>query len=205
MAKSGFRVKSPVGISWLEQTTAGAPLHILGWYSDGEVKGGIEIPRLLSLLVDHDPNGTVLGLDTAPPDERPPVNVVRISFQAMVGIGSALFLLAAVYLATWWRRRRPPRSVWFYRAAVAAGPLAVVALISGWITTEVGRQPWIVYRIMRVEDAVTGAGGIPFGYAFIVLLYSALTAIAVWMLRRLARSPLSEDVAGADTMPRSAR
>lgn len=187
----------------LATTTQGAPIHILGWYSDGEVVGGIEIPRLLSLLSEHDPNATVPGLDSVPADERPPVNVVRISFQAMVGIGSALFVLAALYLATWWRRKRPPRSVWFYRAAVAAGPLAVVALISGWITTEVGRQPWIVYRIMRVEEAVTGASGIPYGYAFIVALYSALTAIAVWLLRRLARSPLQEHVAGAETLTRA--
>lgn len=188
----------------LGRTTEGAPIHLLGWYRDGEVVGGIEIPRLLSLLTAHDPDATVQGLDSVPADERPPVNVVRISFQTMVGIGSGLFLLAAVHLVTLWRRRRPPGGVWFHRAAVAAGPLAVVALISGWITTEVGRQPWIVYRVMRTEEAVTGADGIPYGYAFIVVLYTALTVIAVWMLRRLARSPLSEDVPGAETLPRRA-
>jgi cytochrome d ubiquinol oxidase subunit I len=199
-------VSQPVKLAAFEglgTTTARAPVHLLGWYSNGKVVGGIEIPRMLSLLSNHDPNSTVQGLDIVPPDERPPVNVVRVSFQTMVGIGSALFMLAALYLATWWRRRRPPRSVWFYRAAVAAGPLAAVALLAGWITTEVGRQPWIVYRHMRVEDAVTGAGGVPYGYAFIVLLYTALTVISVWMLRRLARSPLKQDVAGAETLPRA--
>ena len=91
-----------------------------------------------------------------------------------------LALLAAVYLLTWVRHRRPPRSRWFYRAAVAAGPLAAVALICGWITTEVGRQPWIVYEYMRVEEAVTGASGIPYGYAFVAaLLVLGLTAYAV--------------------------
>lgn len=187
----------------LAQTTSGAPVHLGGWYSDGEVKGGIEIPKLLSFLSDHDPNATVQGLDSVPVDEQPPVNVVRISFQMMVAIGSALFLLAALYLATWWRRKRPPRSKWFYRAAVLAGPAAAVALISGWITTEVGRQPWIVYRYMRVEDAVTGASGVPYGYAFIVILYSALTVISVWLLRRLARTPIPRDVRGADSMPKA--
>ena len=86
-----------------------------------------------------------------------------------------------------WRRGRLPRSLWFYRALVAAGPLAVVALISGWITTEVGRQPWIVYEVMRTEEAVTGAGGILVGYATLVVVYLSLAAIAgVMLLRRLA-------------------
>ena len=91
--------------------------------------------------------------------------------------------------------------MWFHRAAVLAGPAAAVALICGWITTEVGRQPWIVYRVMRVDQAVTGASGIPFGYAFVALVYAALTAAAIWMLRRLARSPLDEEIEGAETLP----
>ena len=188
----------------LGTTTSGAPIHILGWYADGEVKGGIEIPRLLSLLSEHDPDAAVQGLDSVPADQRPPVNAVRLAFQAIVGIGTALALLAAIHLVTLWRRRRPPTSAWFTRAVVAAGPLASVALICGWITTEVGRQPWIVYRHMRVGDAVTGASGIPYGYAFILVLYTALTVIAVAALRRLARSPLAEPVAGAETLPRTA-
>jgi cytochrome d ubiquinol oxidase subunit I len=188
----------------LGRTTADAPLHVLGWYDDGEVRYGIELPKLLSLLSEHDPGATVEGLDAVPPDERPPVNVVRIAFQLMVAIGTGLAALAAVYLVTWWRRRRPPRSPWFYRAAVIAGPAAVVALISGWIVTEVGRQPWIVYRVMRVEDAVTGASGIPLGYAVVAAVYLALTVIAVALLRRLARTPLDHEVAGAESLPRKA-
>jgi cytochrome bd ubiquinol oxidase subunit I len=73
---------------------------------------------------------------------------------------------------------------------VAAGPLALVALIAGWVTTEVGRQPWIVYEVMRTEDAVTGASGIPVGYGALVVVYLGLAAIAAVMLRRLARKPL---------------
>ena len=125
-------------------------------------------PDLLSLLAFHDPNATVKGLDTVPPADRPPVNVVRFAFQTMVGIGSLLALLGVVYSRTWFRRGRLPASRWFYRAVVAAGPLSLVALIAGWITTEVGRQPWIVYRVMRTSQAVTGAGGIPVGYATLV-------------------------------------
>ena len=110
----------------------------------------------------------------------------------MVLIGSALAGLAVWFLVPWLRRRRLPESRWFYRAVVAAGPLAVVALISGWIVTEVGRQPWIVYGVMRTEEAVTGADGILVGYAALVAVYAGLGVITWWVLRRIARSPLEE-------------
>jgi cytochrome bd ubiquinol oxidase subunit I len=174
----------------LGTTTKGAPIHILGWYSDGTVKHGIEIPRLLSLLAFHDPNATVLGLDTVPPDDRPPVNVVRFAFQTMVGIGTLLALLGVVFLWVRVRRERLPDSKWFYRAVVAAGPLALVALIAGWTTTEVGRQPWVVYRVMRTSAAVTAAQGIPVGLTTIAIVYLGLVGAVVWILRRLERMPL---------------
>jgi cytochrome d ubiquinol oxidase subunit I len=93
------------------------------------------------------------------------VNVVRIAFQTMVGIGSMLAALAVFYLAVLFRKRRLPESLWFFRALVVAGPLSVVALIAGWVVAEVGRQPWVVFHVMRTEQAVTGAGGILVGYA----------------------------------------
>jgi cytochrome d ubiquinol oxidase subunit I len=173
----------------LDRTQRGAPFTAGGIYSDGEVKGGVEIPRLLSLLAFHDPNATVRGLDAVPKRDRPPVGVVRQSFQVMVAIGTALALLSLLYLVTWLRRRRLPRSPWFYRAVVAAGPLALVALIAGWITTEVGRQPWIVYEVMRTSDAVTAAGGVPVGYGILVVTYLGLGAVVTFLLRRLARRP----------------
>ena len=148
------------------------------------------LPRLLSLLAFHDPNARVEGLEAVPADERPPVNVVRRAFQTMVGIGFLLAGIAAVYLFVWLRRRRLPESTWFYRAVVAAGPLSFVALIAGWVTTEVGRQPWVVYGHMRTEEAVTGAKGIPVGYASLVLVYAGVVAAIVWILRRLARAPV---------------
>jgi cytochrome d ubiquinol oxidase subunit I len=192
--------KQPVKLAALEglgETTRGAPIHMLGWYDGREVKYGIGFPRLLSLLTFHDPNATVKGLEIVPPEERPPVNVVRFAFQTMVVIGCMLALLAVVYLVAWLRLRRLPRSTWFYRGLVAAGPLSLGALISGWITTEVGRQPWIVYKVMLTSEAVTGAEGIPVGYTALALVYLGLAAAVVWILRRLARSPL--DVAPTTT------
>jgi cytochrome bd ubiquinol oxidase subunit I len=178
----------------LQKTESEAPFHIGGIYEDGKIEYGIEIPELLSILADHDPDGVVEGLDTVPPDDRPPINTVRLSFQTMVFIGTGLAALAAVFLLTWWRRGRLPRTKWFYRAVVAAGPLSLVALICGWVTTEVGRQPWIVYELMRTEDAVTDAGGIPFVAAGLAAVYLSLTAAVVWLLRRLAKRPPETEV-----------
>jgi cytochrome bd ubiquinol oxidase subunit I len=174
----------------LPQTTAGAPIHVLGWYSSGGVEYGIRIPKLLSFLAFHSFDAKVGGLDAVPARDRPPVNVVRFAFQTMVGIGTLLALLGLVYLAVRIRRRRLPRSTWFYRGLALAGPLSVVALISGWVTTEVGRQPWVVYHVMRTSQAITGAGGIPVGYGTLVLVYALLVAAVAWILWRLARQPV---------------
>lgn len=177
----------------LQETTRGASVNIGGWYDEasGELKGGIAIPKLLSLLAYHDPNATVRGLDAVPPDERPgAVNIVRFAFQAMVGIGTLLAAVGVVVLWVRWRHRRLPRSRWLYRALVVCGPLSIVALICGWVVTEVGRQPWVVYDVMRTEAAVTGADGIPVGYAVLAAVYAGLIAAVWWILRRLARAPL---------------
>ena len=127
-----------------------------------------------------------------PPEDRPPVNVVRVAFQTMVGIGTLLALLGVIFLWVRWRRRRLPESAWFYRALALAGPASVVALIAGWVTTEVGRQPWVAYGYMRTAAAVTGAGGIPVGYASLAALYLLVACGVVWILRRLAATPLKE-------------
>jgi cytochrome bd ubiquinol oxidase subunit I len=177
-------------IEGLARTTRGAPEHLLGWYSDGRIKFGIPIPHLLSLLAFHKVNATVEGLDTVPPDQRPPVNVVRVSFQLMVGIGLLLGLVALAHLFCAIRRRGLPASRWFYRALVLAAPLSVVALIAGWVTTEVGRQPWVVYGVMRTSEAVTGAGGIPVGYGALAGTYVVVAVGLAWLLRRLAGRPL---------------
>ena len=194
----------PVKLAALEglgTTTAGAPVHLLGWYTRGEVHYGIAIPRLLSLLASHNPSAVVPGLDSVPADSVPPVNVVRIAFQLMVGAGSLLAALGVVFLIYQARRHRLPETRWFYRALVAAGPLAVLALLAGWTTTEVGRQPWVVYGVMRTAEAVTGAGGIPVGYAVLALVYIGVVAAVIWILRRLASTPLAPlDTPPARTM-----
>jgi cytochrome d ubiquinol oxidase subunit I len=186
-------VYQPVKLAAMEglaTTTRGAAEHLLGWYNGHAVVWGIEIPRLLSLLAFHNPNATVQGLDIVPLADQPPVNIVRISFQTMVGIGSLLALIGLVYLYLRFRKRGLPR--WLLLAVVAAGPLSVVALIAGWITTEVGRQPWIVYDVMRVSSAVTGVSDIPVGYGTLSAVYVVLAVIVYFILRRLARIPLPE-------------
>jgi cytochrome d ubiquinol oxidase subunit I len=185
-------------IEGLPDTTGGASLHLLGWYTDDQVKYGVAIPKLLSLLAFHDPDATVQGLDAVPDNDRPPVNVVRVAFQTMVGIGTLLAMIGTVFLVVRVRRKRLPESTWFYRALVIAGPLSVVALICGWVTTEVGRQPWVVYEVMRTSEAVTGAGGIPVGYATLALVYLGVGIGVAWILRRLARAPLELPVATPD-------
>jgi cytochrome d ubiquinol oxidase subunit I len=172
----------------LQNTQRGAPIHVLGWYTDDEVKYGIRIPKALSFLAFHDFNAKVQGLDAFP--YRAPVNVVRVAFQTMVGIGTLLALLGVIFLFVRWRRGRLPESPWFYGAVALAGPASVVALIAGWVVTEVGRQPWVVYGVMKTDAAVTGAKGIPVGYAALAIVYACVAVGVVWILRRLAAMPL---------------
>ncbi|HKD34062.1 MAG TPA: cytochrome ubiquinol oxidase subunit I [Gaiellaceae bacterium] len=174
----------------LYETSRGAPEHLLGWYTGNRVRYGIEIPHLLSFLSYHRWNAKVEGLAAVPADQRPPVNVVRIAFQTMVGIGTLLALIGVLYVGTWIRRKRLPESRWFYWAVVLAAPLSVVALLAGWTVTEVGRQPWVVYRVMPTAAAVTGAKGIPVGYATLGATYIVVALGLAWVLRRLARRPL---------------
>jgi cytochrome d ubiquinol oxidase subunit I len=187
---AGSQPTKLAALEGLGTTTRGAPIHVLGWYTNGHVEYGIEIPRLLSLLAFHNVNARVTGLNSVPAEDVPPVNVVRIAFQLMVGIGTLLALLSLVFLIVRWRHGRLPSAPWFYRALVLAGPASVVALIAGWVTTEVGRQPWVVYRVMRTDQAVTSASGIPVSYAVLALTYLVLIAAIGWALRRLASKPL---------------
>ncbi|HEX8102924.1 MAG TPA: cytochrome ubiquinol oxidase subunit I [Solirubrobacteraceae bacterium] len=181
----------------LTETRKKAPFTLGGYYSEkeGKVKYGIEIPWLLSVLAHHDPNATITGLDSVKASDRPPINIVRIAFQTMIAIGTGLALLGALFFVTWLRKKRLPKSRLFYLAVMLAGPASFVALISGWITTEVGRQPWIVYKVMRTEQAVTQADGLEIGYIFLVLVYVALAGGVWWLLRRLASTPPQKEVA----------
>jgi cytochrome d ubiquinol oxidase subunit I len=190
----------PIKFAAIElNTTTGPdkPEILLGRLNEeGEVEGGLKIPGLASWLSDPS-TGTstvVQGLDSVPADDRPSraaVNTIHLAWDIMVGMGTALVLLALWFAVLYWRRRdQLATRRWFLRVAVIAPIAAYMALESGWIITEVGRQPWVVYERMRTEEAVTGAGGIPVGYAALVLVYAALAVATAWMLRRLARSPL---------------
>ncbi len=192
-------VHQPVKLAAMEglaHTERGAPLHIGGLYLDGKVRYAIEIPNGLSLLAFHHPHAVVTGLDSVPPDDRPPVGIVRNAFQVMVGLGTAMLGLGLWLLIAWRRRRGLPRSRWFYRLAIAAGPAAVVTLEAGWITTEVGRQPWIVYGVMRTRDAVSTASGLRYGYFLLLAVYTLLTITTVYVLRRMPLPVAPGDPAG---------
>jgi cytochrome bd ubiquinol oxidase subunit I len=162
--------------------------YIGGICTDSHVKGGIGIPGLDSILVGFSTSTYVKGLDQIPPDNRPPANtMLHNAFDLMVGVGTALFLLAVWLAVAWWRKRDIPQTRWFLRAVSLSGVAAVAALESGWIVTEVGRQPWIVYGYMRTSDAVTPAQGIWWVFAFTMLLYIGLFTTAALIIRALAR------------------
>lgn len=175
-------------IEGLTETTSGAPLSLGGYYDGEELRYAIEIPNGLSILAQNDPDATVLGLEEVPEQDRPPVNIVRWSFQVMVGIGTALIGLAAWFAIVWWRRRDLPESPWFYRAAAVSGVAAVIAVEAGWVTTEVGRQPWVVYGLLRTEDAVTPVPGLQIGLYGVTAVYVLLTITTISVLRRMTRS-----------------
>jgi cytochrome d ubiquinol oxidase subunit I len=192
----------PVKLAAMEgvyETERGAPLHLGGVEVDGELRYSVEIPFGLSLLAHWDPNAEIMGLDEVPQGDRPPVNVVHLSFQTMVAAGTGLLLLGAWFGLAWWRRRDLPRSRWFLRAAALSGVAAVVALEAGWVTTEVGRQPWIVYGRLRTADAVSAAPGLRLGLYALLVVYTILTAATVYVLRLMARAPLP--VAPQETEP----
>jgi cytochrome bd ubiquinol oxidase subunit I len=162
--------------------------YIGGRCVDGQVKGGIGIPGLDSFLVGFSTNTYVTGLNQIPDNEEPPAKtMLHLSFDAMVGIGTGLFLLAVWFAISWWRRRDLPATRWFLRISAIAGVAAVVALWCGWIVTEVGRQPWIVNGYMRTADAVTPAQGIWWVFGVTMALYAALGVIAITVLRGLSR------------------
>jgi cytochrome bd ubiquinol oxidase subunit I len=180
-------------IELVPETSSDVPETILGRLTqDGTVSGGIPIPGLASWLSDPSTGRAtvVQGLDAFPEDERPTVrqtNIVHLAWDVMVGLGTLLFLLALWYGASWIFRRRMPASKWFLRAAAASGVLAVIAMEAGWIVTEVGRQPWIVYNYMKVEDAATGNTGVWITFVAIVVLYLALGTTTILVLRGMSR------------------
>jgi cytochrome d ubiquinol oxidase subunit I len=172
----------------IQKTGTDQTEYVGGICTSSGVKGAIGIPGLDSFLVGFNTDTKVTGLEEIPPDERPPANtLLHLSFDAMVGIGTALLALGAWLAIVWWRRRDIPRTPWFLRVVAVSGAGAILALWFGWIVTEVGRQPWIVQGYMRTSEAVTQAKGIWFVFAAVILLYAALGAGAILVLRTLSR------------------
>jgi cytochrome bd ubiquinol oxidase subunit I len=167
--------------------------------SDGTVTGGIPIPGLASWLSDPS-TGTstvVQGLDTVPEDERPTisqVNTVHLAWDVMVGLGTLLFLLSAWYALCWLFRKDMPKSRWFLRIASGAGVAAVITMEAGWVVSEVGRQPWIVYNFMKVEDAATANTAVWITFVLVASLYVGLGITTVLILRKMSKRFRQRDV-----------
>jgi cytochrome d ubiquinol oxidase subunit I len=171
----------------IPETTDGAPLTIGGVFVDGEVRGAIEVPRLASLLATRNVDGTVPGFDVVSEEDLPPVNVVHFSFQIMVGLGTALLALSAWFGWAFLRRRDAPRARFFWLAASAAGVAAIIAMEAGWITTEVGRQPWIVWQQVRTAEAVSDSTGIVASAITISVVYVVLAFFTITVLRIISK------------------
>jgi cytochrome d ubiquinol oxidase subunit I len=172
----------------VQKTSTDVTEYIYGRCTSSGVKGGIGIPGFDSFLVGWSTSTQVTGLDTVPADDRPPANtMLHWAFDTMVGICSALIALGLWLAFAWWRRRDIPGTKWFLRAVAVSGVASVLALECGWIVTEVGRQPWVVYNILRTKDAVTQADGVWITFTVIVLLYTALGAALIITLRAMAR------------------
>lgn len=168
------------------RTQTGAPLLIGGIPNDETLTTdyALNIPRGLSLLLADDLNARVTGLEEFPKSDWPNVRIVHWSFDIMVAAGMAMLALAVWSGWLWWKRRPLAEHPWLLRALVAAGPLGFVAIEAGWVVTEVGRQPWIIYGVMRTQDAVTPMPGIVVPFVIFTVLYVFLAFIVFFLLRR---------------------
>ena len=170
--------------------------------SSGAIHLGVELPSLDSILVGYSPNAVIRGMTSFAPAARPNIvesNITHLAFDLMVGLGTVGAALSAWYLWVLARRRRLPDSVLFYRLAALAGIGSYLAVESGWVTTEVGRQPWIVYGVMRVSDAVTDA---PAAFVWtmlsvLVVVYALIAYFFITLLVKLAARWRREDATEA--------
>jgi len=179
----------PVKLAAMEgqfKTERGAPLRIGGWPDEDaqRTRGAIEIPYGLSILAFHDPHAEVKGLTSVPRADWPPVHIVHVAFQVMVGCGTALGGMAALGGLLAWRRKGLPEDRWFLRLLVLCGPLGFLAVEAGWVVTEVGRQPWIVRGVLRTADAVTPMPGLVVPLVTFTTIYIFLAFVVLFILRR---------------------
>jgi cytochrome d ubiquinol oxidase subunit I len=175
-------------MEYVEQTSTHVPEWVGGVYVNRHIYGGLRIPDLDSLLVGFRPGTRVIGWDSVPPADRPPVVwLIHLCFDVMVGLGTLLLLAGLWALVMWWRRRRLPRQRLFWLFGAVGGVAAVVAMECGWVVTEVGRQPWVVYRLMTTGEAATTNGGVVTSLSLVIVVYAVLGAATIAILRMLAR------------------
>src|SRR5579859_7387893 len=175
-------------IEYVTQTGRDVPEYLGGFYVNGKVYFGLRIPYADSLLVGFSPRTKVTGLDSVAPAVRPPaLTLIHLSFDAMAGLAFLLLLAGLWALLVWRRRRGLPRQAWFWWLAILCGPAALVAMECGWIVTEVGRQPWVVYQLMTTSQATTTNGGVIDSLTAVIVLYAMLAMATLILLRMLAR------------------
>jgi cytochrome bd ubiquinol oxidase subunit I len=189
----------PVKLAAMEahfETQASAPLTIGGWpdVEGGETRYAIRIPYGLSLLAFHDPSAVVKGLNEFPRENWPNVPIVHLAFQVMVALGSYMAIVSLCVAWVAFRRRDIAANRRLLQAIALAGPMGFIAIEAGWTVTEVGRQPWIIYGVLRTADAVTPMPGLIVPFLLFTLLYCFLGVIVVWLLyRQIIRSPSATD------------
>jgi cytochrome bd ubiquinol oxidase subunit I len=175
-------------MEYVAHTSRHVPEWLGGVYVNGHVWAGLRIPDLDSLLVGFGPGTRVTGWDTVPPAQRPPVAwLIHLCFDAMVGLGFLLLLAGLWALVVWLRRGRLPRHGLFWLLGAVSGVAAIAAMECGWVVTEVGRQPWVVYRLQTTTAAATANGGILTSLSLIIAGYAVLGAATIIILRALAR------------------
>lgn len=185
-------------MEFVSRTGREVPEWLGGILINGHVYFGAAVPALDSLLVGFSPHTRVIGWDSVPSSRRPPlVSLIHLSFDAMVVLGFLLVALAAWQAVWWWSRRRLLLTRWFLVPAALSGVAAVIAMEAGWVVTEVGRQPWIVYHVMLVGAAVTPSSGVPVELGVILALYAVLTVVSIGipmiMSRRWRETPAEEE------------
>jgi cytochrome bd ubiquinol oxidase subunit I len=191
-------------MEYVARTGDDVPEYVGGILINGHVYFGTSIPGFDSILVGFNPHTRVIGWDSVPPDQRPPLpTLIHLSFDLMVGIGFFLLALAAWQGWWWWFHRRLLVTAWFLVPSALGGVAAVTAMEAGWVVTEVGRQPWIVYRVLLVSNAVTPSGGVTVTLGVILFLYAILTVVSIGvpmiMSRRWRREAPAEEE--ADQVP----
>src|SRR5581483_5869152 len=181
-------------------TESGVPIKIGGLAdpNTGQVYYALEIPNGLSILAKGDPNAIIKGLDQVPREYWPNVTIVHSSFDAMVGSGTFVLLVALVFWLLYWRKRRVSMSRAMLWGMLLAGPLSFLAIECGWMVTEFGRQPWVIYGYLLTKNAVTPAPWIDVSFLVFSLIYILLAAALVWLLLRIARTPLSKEEASVE-------